>query len=142
MATATDSQPEAAHDPDRAAAGIVEVSRTVDAPVAHVWETLISREGAAALLGEGAEIGGKGEPWHSTDGTSGVVRSYHPQEQLRVSWHRSMDAPATLVEIDLSGEGERTQLDLRHEKLDDPSLRDHLRQHWTTALDRLASAAG
>ena len=56
----------------------------MDAPVAQVWQTLISSSGAEALLGPGAAFGGKGEPWHSDEGPSGVLRSYHPQEQLRL----------------------------------------------------------
>src|SRR4051794_130469 len=52
----------------------VEVSRHVSAPLAHVWEVLVSPEGSSALLGDGAVLGGKGEPYHCVDGTSGVLR--------------------------------------------------------------------
>lgn len=113
----------------------VQVARTLDAPVAHVWETLISRAGAEALLGPGASYGGKGEPWHSDDGPTGVLRSYHPQEQLRLSWHETPDAPASLVEIDLADDAGSTRLDLRHDRVaGDASAHE---QRWAAALDRL-----
>src|SRR4249919_12668 len=104
----------------------VRVARTVSAPVVHVWEVLVSPAGAAALLGAGAALGGKGEPYHCADGTSGVVRSYHPLEQLRVSWHATPDSPPTVVEIDLRAAGDGTVVDLHHDRIDDEDLRDAL----------------
>lgn len=116
----------------------VQVVRTVDAPVAQVWQTLISSSGAQALLGPGAAFGGKGEPWRSDEGPSGVLRSYHPQEQLRLSWHEAPDAPASIVELDLSDDSGVTRIDLRHDRLDgDPAAYE---QRWNGALDRLDRA--
>jgi uncharacterized protein YndB with AHSA1/START domain len=97
--------------------------------------------GAAALLGEGAVLGGKGEPYHCADGTRGVVRSYHPQEQLRLSWHADENAPPTLVEIDLTAKGTATLLELRHDHLVDAGLADEVEKRWTTGLDALADRA-
>ncbi len=116
----------------------VQVVRTVDAPVAQVWQTLISSSGAQALLGPGASFGGKGEPWHSDEGPSGVLRSYHPQEQLRLSWHEAPDAPASIVELDLSDDSGVTRIDLRHDRLDGD--RAAYEQRWNGALDRLDQA--
>jgi len=116
----------------------VQVVRTLDAPLAHVWETLISRTGAEALLGPGATFGGKGEPWHSDEGPSGVLRSYHPQEQLRLSWHETPDAAASVVELDLTDDAGSTRLDLRHDRIAGDA--DTYEQRWTGALDRLGQA--
>ena len=113
----------------------VQVVRTLDAPVAHVWETLISRPGAEALLGPGATLGGKGEPWHSEDGPSGVLRSYHPLEQLRLSWHETPDAPASLVELDLADDSGSTRLELRHDRVAGDAAGHE--QRWACVLDRL-----
>lgn len=142
MSTATDAHQDA--DPDHSGGGspVVEVTHTVDAPVARVWQALASREGAEALLGAGAALGGKGEPWHSEDGPRGVVRSYHPQEQLRVSWHETPDAPATIVELDLREEAGATRIDLRHERLADAAAdRSALASRWGRALERLGATA-
>ena len=116
----------------------VQVVRTVDAPVAQVWQTLISRSGAEALLGPGATFGGKGEPWHSEEGPSGVLRSFHPQQQLRLSWHETPDAPASLVELDLSDDAGSTRLDLRHDRIAGDA--GGFEQRWNGALDRLDQA--
>jgi uncharacterized protein YndB with AHSA1/START domain len=120
----------------------VRVSRTVRAPVLHVWEVLVSPSGSAALLGEGAKLGGKGEPYHCSDGTGGVVRSYHPLEQLRVSWHVTPDSPPTIVEVDLRSDVDGgTCLELSQDHLWHGVDLEELDRRWTAGLDRVASLA-
>ena len=116
----------------------VRVVRTLDAPLPQVWETLVSPHGTQAMLGPGATFGCKGEPWHSDEGPSGVLRSYHPLEQLRWSWHESPDAPASIVELDLHEHGEGTRLDLSHDGVEDVAA---YQVRWAAALDRLGGAA-
>ncbi|HEY6794631.1 MAG TPA: hypothetical protein VI248_08105 [Kineosporiaceae bacterium] len=119
----------------------VQVSRVVAAPVTHVWEVLVSPQGARVLLGEGARLGGKGEPYHCADGTSGVLRSYHPLEQLRVSWHETPDGPPTIVKVDLRADGDSTVLDLTQDHLTEAHDLEALRERWRAALDDVAAAA-
>ena len=119
----------------------VQLSRTVAAPVTHVWEVLVSPVGSKALLGEGAVLGAKGEPYHCTNGASGVVRSYHPLEQLRVSWHETPDSPPSIVEVDVRADGTATVLDLRHDRILDADQHTRLVQLWTERLAELAQAA-
>lgn len=121
---------------------VVTASRQVAAPLAHVWEVLVSPQGAAAFLGAGAVLGAKGEPYHCDEGPSGVLRSYHPLEQLRVSWHETPDSPATIVELDLRAEGtDATVLDLKQDHLAEGADVDGLTARWAAALDALAAAA-
>jgi uncharacterized protein YndB with AHSA1/START domain len=119
---------------------VVEITRTIPASPDQLWQLMTSPPGAAALLGAGAVLGGKGETWRTSDGPHGVVRSYHPLEQLRVSWHADDDAPASLVEMDLRPDGDGTELVVRHERVAGSGSVD-LRQHWTKAVDRLAAHA-
>jgi hypothetical protein len=121
---------------------VVQVSRSVAAPLTHVWEVLVSDTGAQALLGDGARLGAKGEPYRTVDGANGVLRSYHPLEQLRVSWHENADAPASIVEVDLRADGDAaTVLDLRQEHLPPATDVRALETRWHAALDALALRA-
>ncbi|MDQ1286964.1 MAG: hypothetical protein QG622_529 [Actinomycetota bacterium] len=119
----------------------VKVSRSVAAPAAHVWEVLVGARGAAALLGEGAVLGAKGEPYHCADGASGVLRSFHPLEQLRVSWHEVPDGPASIVEVDLRADGDGTMLELTHSHLSEGVDVEALTSRWTASLTAVADVA-
>ncbi|MBL8932168.1 MAG: hypothetical protein JNL54_18760 [Kineosporiaceae bacterium] len=138
-ASVSESEEQTAGKPDLPP--VVEVSRAVAAPLTHVWEVLVSPAGAEALLGAGARLGGKGEPYHCSDGVSGVLRSFHPLEQLRVSWHETPDSPASIVELDLRRDGESTRLDLRQDHLSAVSDVDALAARWSRALDAVAEVA-
>lgn len=119
----------------------VTASRRVTAPLSRVWEVLVSSRGSAALLGPGAVLGAKGEPYHCDDGPSGVLRSYHPLEQLRVSWHETIDAPVTVVKLDLRADGDGTWLDLKHDHLPSDADTAALTARWVVALEAVAAVA-
>ncbi len=120
----------------------VTVSRSVSRSLKDVWKLLVTREGAEALLGPGGELGDKGDSWHAADGTFGVIRSYHPLEQIRFSWHAADEAPKTIVDVRLRAAGDsETTLEIMHEHI--PSYFDagKLSRRWETALEKLANAA-
>lgn len=133
----TESQ--TAEAPSSSAEDAIEIEQVLPKPLSQVWERLLTDEGIEALLGEGARLGTKGEPWHATDGTYGVTRSFHPAEQVRVSWHADADAPATLVDLQMSEHPDGTRLSLRHEHLAGQPPREQLRSRWEEALTRFAS---
>lgn len=141
MTTPVGSEAEAPVDGGSDPALVIDVSRSIRAPAGRVWQLLVSPEGTQTWLGEGAVLGGKGEPYHCADGSSGVVRSYHPLEQLRVTWHQTPDSPPTLVEVDLRSDADTTTLHLRHDRIEDHDLRAALRQRWASGLDALALRA-
>lgn len=117
----------------------VEIDTVLPHSVDHVWRVLTTNAGVQALLGAGARLGGKGEPWHADDGTHGVWRSYHPLEQVRVSWHADADAPRSLVDLHLAPEGDGTRVSLRHEPVG--THREALERRWSDALERLDALA-
>jgi uncharacterized protein YndB with AHSA1/START domain len=119
--------------------GSVDISRTVDQPVGAVWQALISPQGTGIWLGDGAVLGGKGESYHCSDGSTGVVRSYHPLEQLRVSWHADENAPATLIEVDLMPDGDATTVRVHHQGIADAGHRNNLESRWAARLDDLVA---
>lgn len=122
-------------------APVIEVSRVVPYPIEKVWQLLTTSAGAEALLGKGAKLGTKGEPWRSVDGSHGVVRSYHPMEQVRLTWHADEHAAATLVDLRLTSEDGGTRLGLRHERIQDAVLGQSLPQRWEEALGRIGGSA-
>jgi uncharacterized protein YndB with AHSA1/START domain len=117
------------------------MERVLAAPVSQVWEVLVGPTGSQALFGTGAVLGAKGEPYHCTDGTYGVVRSYHPWEQLRVSWHETSDAPPTVVELDFRSVdgGTATEIELRHDRIADHDQYLRAQTRWKAGLDSLAT---
>lgn len=117
------------------------VERVVPHPVPDVWKVLLTDDGTEALLGPGGKLGDKGHTWQANDGTHGVTRSFHPMEQIRFSWHRDEDAPATIVDLHLVPEGETTKLQLIHDHLDESADREWLTRHWTDALARIEADA-
>ncbi|QGN57670.1 SRPBCC domain-containing protein [Nostocoides sp. HKS02] len=81
----------------------------------------------------------RGEPWRAGDGSYGVVRSYHPLEQVRVTWHPHEDGPLSMLDVQLTPEGDGTRVEVFHEGhgiADDP--RGDW-QHWADALHRFAA---
>ena len=121
---------------------VVVVTRTVSHPLKSVWDVLMKPHGAEALLGEGGELGAKGEDWHANDGTWGVVRSFHPLEQIRFSWHKHDDAPKSLVDLHLFKDDEATtRHEIRHDHLSADADKEWLEQHWADALARIDNEA-
>ncbi|MFN8076917.1 MAG: SRPBCC domain-containing protein [Kineosporiaceae bacterium] len=120
------------------------VSRTVPAPPARAWEVLVAPAGAQSLFGPGASIGAKGQAYLADDGSRGVTRSIHPLEQLRVSWHRSPDAPAVMVEVELEPAGSGTTLELAVTGADaaDGADAGDVAERFRAGLDELCSMLG
>jgi hypothetical protein len=110
---------------------------TVSATTDQVWQHLISPQGTEALLGDGARLGSKGEPWHAGDGSYGVVRSYHPLEQVRVTWHPHDDGPLSMLDVQLRPDGDGTRVDLFHEGRGIAGDPRGDQDHWQQALGRL-----
>jgi len=140
MSSPTQSVPPQVEDGDlEGSPAGVHASTTVGAPVANVWQHLISARGTEALLGPGVTLGSKGESWHSADGPHGVVRSFHPLEQIRVSWHPHEGGPLSIVDLRLNGDGEGTRLDLYHEGegIAEDGAGD--KRRWDEALGRFVS---
>ena len=124
-------------DTDDVEAG-VRATHAVPASPTQVWQHLVSPVGTEALLGEGARIGNKGEPWRATDGSYGVVRSIHPVEQVRVTWHPRDDGPLSMLDVQLHPDGEATRVEVHHEGRGIAGDPRGDQQHWDDALGRFA----
>jgi uncharacterized protein YndB with AHSA1/START domain len=118
---------------------LVYVRRLVSGSASHVWQVLVSPLGTSLWLGHGAVIAGQGQPFVSDEGDAGLVRSFHPLEQLRLSWHCDLDQEPSLVELDLTPVAGGTRLRLWHEGLP-PALRTPMQERWEQRLDHFAQA--
>lgn len=119
----------------------VTVSRSVSQSPKNVWKFLVTREGAEALLGPGGELGDKGDSWRAEDGTFGVIRSYHPLEQIRFSWHAADEAPKTLVDVHLLPAGDdQTTVEIRHELIPRYFDAAAIAKRWESALEKVEAA--
>lgn len=120
----------------------VVVSRSVSQSVQDVWKALVTPQGSEALLGPGGFLGDKGHTWQAEDGTYGVVRSFHPLEQIRFSWHATDEAPKTVVDLHLVSRGEdETVLEIRHEQIPGDADSDEIARRWEGALAKLAKVS-
>ena len=120
----------------------VTVSRSVSQSPKNVWKFLVTREGAEALLGPGGELGDKGDSWRAEDGTFGVIRSYHPLEQIRFSWHAAEEAPKTIVDVRLvAADQDQTTVEIRHELIPRYFDAGAIEKRWEAALEKLETAA-
>ena len=118
------------------------VSRAVSHPIKSVWNTLLSPAGMEALLGQGGQLGDKGDSWRAADGTYGVTRSFHSLEQIRFSWHKDEDSPRTIVDVHLiSQDADSTLIEIRHEHVGTDLDPAELEQRWLAALDRISKDA-
>ncbi len=123
-------------DEDVTSDRMVYVRRIVPGSAGHVWQVLLSPQGTAVWLGHGAVIAGPGQTYMSDEGDAGVVRSFHPLEQLRLSWHSSAEDETSLVELDLTPVAGHPAATV-HEGL--PSaLRSAMQERWEQRLDDFA----
>jgi uncharacterized protein YndB with AHSA1/START domain len=117
------------------------VARVVSEPIKKVWAALLTPAGQAALLGDGATLGDKGDRWQANDGSCGVTRSYHPMEEVRFSWRASEDAPRTMVDLTFEKvDDNSTKVAIRHDHAGVELDVDKLAAHWKGALEHLAGA--
>ena len=114
------------------------VARTLPIPVSDVWKALSSPTGTAIWLGNGAVLPrNPGEPIRSTDGGIGELRSVRPFDRVRVRWHAAGWDHPTTIQVAVSGGATKTVVRFHQEHLADATEREHQRDHWRAALDRL-----
>lgn len=118
------------------------VSRVVSHPLQTVWKVLLTPAGQAALLGDGGQLGDKGDRWEAADGSFGVTRSFHPSQQIRFSWHADADAPKTIVDLRLEAVDPATTLiEVTHDHTGAELDPAGVQERWEAALERIVADA-
>jgi uncharacterized protein YndB with AHSA1/START domain len=131
---------------------VARASITIDAPVGRVWKALVDPAAIKEYMfgtivvsdwTEGSPIVWKGEWQGRSYEDKGVILRLEPERTLRYSHFSSLsgrpDVPASYhtVNIELSGEGERTRLALTQDQNPTEEARDHSENNWRTMLDAL-----
>lgn len=116
------------------------VSRTVDGPIGAVWDLIVSPEGTAIWLGDGVTLV-KGEPYETSAGAHGEVRSRHELDRIRLTWWPPGWSHDTTLQLTVRASGEhRTRIGIHQERLADAAERERQRRHWQQVINALADA--
>jgi uncharacterized protein YndB with AHSA1/START domain len=114
------------------------VSRTLPVAIEHAWSFLVSEAGLAVWLAPGATLPDRtSAPITAADGSIGELRSFHPNERVRLAWTPAGWDHATITQCTVSGSAERTTIRFHQEHLADGDERERQRRHWRQVLDEL-----
>jgi uncharacterized protein YndB with AHSA1/START domain len=118
------------------------VSRTVPFPMEAVWDFLTSPAGSAVWLGAGVHrLDEPGAAYETDSGTAGQVRSFRPQDRVRLTWQPvDWDHDSTVQFTVRPVAGDRTRIVFHQERLLDATEREQQREHWQGVLDALVDA--
>jgi uncharacterized protein YndB with AHSA1/START domain len=114
-------------------------SRTFPVDKATAWSVLISAAGLEAWLGGLEELPtGRGEPYRTADGICGEVRSWRPEDRLRLRWQPPGRAESAVLQVALSRSASGTVVRLHADQLADADERAQVIERFHASLDRLA----
>ena len=106
------------------------VRTTVPAPLTAVWDWLLS-DGLAVWLGQIALLPTeKGEPFETSDGVRGTLRSRTDGSRLRISWQPDDWPHDTILQLTVKDAATGTTIGIHHEKLADRDERKLMLGHW------------
>lgn len=113
------------------------VSRTLDHPVEAVWRLLVSPAGLAVWLGGGVDFQGhQSEPYRTTEGVHGELRSYRPGDRVRLTWQSATWTHDSTVQVALQAKGDRSVVRFHQERLANAEERRRQRAHWQGVIGK------
>ena len=82
-----------------------------------------------------------GAAYETEAGTAGEIRSFRPQDRVRLTWQpEDWDHDSTVQFTVTSAPGDRTRVVFHQERLADAAERVQQRTHWQGVMDALAAA--
>jgi len=117
------------------------VQRTVDAPVATVYEAFASARGLDGWFTSGATVDFRvGGSYRTADGDAGTYLRIEPNRLVRFSWENPKHTPGSVVTVRLvPRDADRTTVVVDHGRIGLAEERDGLRGAWRWALGSLAA---
>lgn len=116
------------------------VSRTLQVPIEHLWEFLISSDGVALWLGalDGELPRTAGESGSTTDGTSFEIRSFRPGDRLRLVIQPADQGYQSTFQFTVRAAGpDKTTLRFHQERLAGQKDRERQRLYWRAVMDQI-----
>jgi uncharacterized protein YndB with AHSA1/START domain len=115
----------------------VGVRKTIERPIADVWDALTSTEGVSLWLGDGADLSDEDGGYETDDGQRGEVRSCRPKDRVRVT-SRAPDADHdTTIQIAVQEKGSKTAVVFHEERMASEAERARRKAHWQHVAGRL-----
>jgi uncharacterized protein YndB with AHSA1/START domain len=121
---------------------VIGVSKTLPYSVAQVWDFVTSPAGLALWLGEVELVLEKGARYETAAGTVGEVRSFHPEDRVRLTWRPKDWDHDTTVQVAVRGSGDKTMLRFHQEWLANSDERARQRDHWQAVMAKVIEALG
>jgi uncharacterized protein YndB with AHSA1/START domain len=114
------------------------VSRTVRTALPRVWDTLVSDDGVRTWLGDGVHLpADRGTTFRTAAGITGEIRSFHPNDRVRLTWQPKDWGHESTVQVTVSERSGQTVIRFHQERLADADERERQREHWRTVMDAL-----
>lgn len=131
---------------------VARVSATIDAPIASVWDALVTPETIKRYMfgttvvsdwKPGSPIVWRGEWKGKTYEDKGTILDFEPNRRLRYTHFSPMSGEADTPEnyhtvtVELAEEGGRTRVSLAQDNNPTDEARDESEKNWTVMLDGL-----
>ncbi|QHT62782.1 SRPBCC domain-containing protein [Paenibacillus lycopersici] len=119
----------------------VGVRRTLPIALEEAWAFITSSKGIAMWLGDVEAIAvEKGRHYQSKEGISGEITTVNPRENIRLTWKKADWDKPSIVQIRTIPSGAKTTISFHQEKLAHAEIRDEMKAHWETVLDRVKAS--
>ena len=116
------------------------VSRTLNVPLAELWEFLESSEGISLLLGEGTGADGFESLQSGSDrGIEAETTTYHHASHVRMRFRPPGWKEHSILQVRVRQKGpEKTVITFHQEKLPHEESREEMKNRWKEAAARIA----
>lgn len=109
--------------------------KTFGISLTRAWQFLISPIGIRLWLGDVPDFHlEKGSTYQTTDGTTGEVRVFNPEVNIRLTWLPKDWPKSSTLQMRVIPTGDKTTISFHHENLPDEQSRELMRLRWETVM--------
>lgn len=115
------------------------VSKVTPFAPEQVWQFLVKHP--ELWLGDGVVLPvNTGDSWQATDGSSGELRSFHPNDRIRLTWLSPESDHESTVQVTVSMASGGTTLRFHQERMASAAERAAQRKHWQWVIETILDA--